>query len=157
MQSDNKAYFIGIPVAPDVKRLMEAFGVPAESTKIPYDAVERLLGKDRKSHRFKTVTTAWRAELLRDHNVEIGVEASVGFVALTPSQRVKHGSGRVERGLRGVIRGGQRLQVIDHTRLTDEERDLRLHRIRLAGHIQLAAATDARRVSKPESIPAMSR
>jgi len=147
---DGQLYFRGIPVAPDVRKLIEAFGKPKEGVPIPYPEVESVLGYSKESHRFKTVTTSWRAELLRDQNIEIGCDPGNGFVALTPSERVKEGSSKVQKGLRSVVRGGKRLHVIDDRRLDPTEQATRQHRIQMAAHIQQAAATaKAMGVMKP--------
>ncbi len=102
-----------------------------------------------RSYRFKTVTEAWRNELLRDHNIEIGVDPGIAFVALTPSQRVKSGSKKVEIGIRGVTRGGKRLHLIDDSRLTDDDRNVKAHRMMIAGRIQQAINLDNQRFKLP--------
>lgn len=148
--TESKVYFRGLPVAPDIERLNKALGQPAEGDLIPYETIEEIIGCMRNTFRFKTVTHSWRSELLRDHNIEVGVERGIGFVALTPTLRVKSGSKRVEHGLRGVFRGGKRLHLIDDSRLTGPEREIKTHRMMVASRIQQAAKWDEQRVQTPD-------
>lgn len=135
----------GVPTAPDVRRLVEAFGVPEEGALIPYTEIEKVLGYERKSCRGNTVLWTWRRQLLREHNVMMGTRPE-GLVALTPAERVSVGKTKIGHGLRGVRRGSVLLETTDRARLSPELRNEVDHATRCSAAALLAARAEGKRV-----------
>ncbi len=135
----------GVPTAPDVRRLIEAFGVPAEGELIPYAEIEKLIGTSRKTNRGGTVIWRWRQQLMRDHNVLMGCRPT-GLVALLPEERVSVGRDRIVHGLRRMRRGTRIMETTDRDRLSPELRAEVDHAIRCSSAALLAARAEGKRV-----------
>lgn len=73
-KSDAEFVSGGVPVKPDVDRLIEAFGIPEIGKTISYSEVADVILVPHGSYRFNTVVHAWRKQLLREHNCELLVE-----------------------------------------------------------------------------------
>jgi hypothetical protein len=69
----SKPFFKGVPVEPDVKRLIDAFPpeLLAPGATIGYADVERIINQDRGSNRFYRITKVWREKMKLDHSVII--------------------------------------------------------------------------------------
>lgn len=82
----------GIPIAPDVEKLFAAYGDVALGTVIKHEQIEAVLGKERSSHRYRTVVTAFRKRMLAvSRRVLDGrCVAGQGYKVLTSEQTVGH-------------------------------------------------------------------
>lgn len=139
----------GIPTEPDVKKLRDTFGVPAVGQEIPYSAIEAAIGVNRKTHRWATVTNAWRKALDREHNVLMDAIPNVGFRVMDPSERVVFSASTYKGGLRRIARAGNVAERTDVKGLKPEELRVRDHISRAAASLRLAAATQARELNAP--------
>lgn len=131
--SNFKQFFGGIPTEMDVRTLIEQFGVPKAGTSITYDEVASAINQKIKSHRYGTVTNAWRRKLFREHNVIFRAREGK-FTVMDPGQRVFHGGERLRRGAREFRKANVIVTSTDRAKLTDEEKAQ-------ADHIQLTTAT----------------
>jgi hypothetical protein len=70
------SFFGGVPTDPDIKRLRDHFpdSQMQEGAQFPYADVEEVLGVDRKSNRFRTVTTRWRKIVEDESGFIIGAD-----------------------------------------------------------------------------------
>jgi len=136
----------GVPTEPDVRKLVEIYGVPKVGDEFPYQQIADALGVPIKSYRFRTVTWAWRKLLDRQHNLIVGAVQARGFVVLDNQQRVTFSAVRFKRGLKAVRRGSCVASRTDTAGLTPEERRSRDHIVATGSMLQLAAATEARKL-----------
>lgn len=112
----------GTPTGPAVDNLEAFFGVPEEGTVIRWEDLEEILGLLRVSPRFRTVVSAWREKLLREHNVFLcAVGNGGGLLVAPPNARVDVAARKVAQGRRFVERGILLAVSTDHNRL-DEDR-----------------------------------
>jgi len=150
-RSGGALFFGGVPTEPDVRALVEKYGVPEEGTKIPYAEVAELIRTQPWSSRFCTVTARWRNGLLKDHNVKIGAVAGC-FNVLTPDERISMSINEFRSGVRSIERSVRLNETTDRDRLSPEMRAESDHVKRCAGAIRLATLTEAKkyRVALPE-------
>ena len=142
-----KGLFLGgVPTGSDVDRLMREIGTPTPGELIPYDRITGVIGGDRKSSRWGSITDAWRRRLDREFNILLEAVANQGFMALTNSGRVNHASGRYKRGLRQVARAAVVAARTDRKGLTQEERAAADHLEKVGATIRTHAATAAREI-----------
>lgn len=134
----------GIPTEPDVATLMEAFKVPSVGTVIQHGAIETLIKQDRKTCRYKSVTTAWRRKLYKDHNVIMGSIPSVGFKSLEPDERADFIGAKYKTGIRHVKRSQSVAIRTDLAGMTPESRRTVNHVKSTAAALVLADATAAK-------------
>lgn len=130
-----KLYFGGIPVAPDLRKLVEAFGSP-EPGLIDYERIESVLGITRERTRFRTVVTSWRRHLLGEENVYTAAIPGEGIKILTEQERTE----AVER-LQGRASKTQRRVLLHAVRIRVEMLDA-LYRARV-DHLRIQAARAA--------------
>lgn len=143
---DRQLYFGGVPTEPDVKRILDKWGVPTEGQTIGYDDIEALIHTPRTAHRFRTVTHAWRSQLLRAHNVRMLCVDGVGFCAGTPEQRLNEVVDRSAHVRLHLSRTVQLGRMIDGERLPDPQRKALQHHVMAnAAHV-LAMQTDRKRI-----------
>lgn len=107
-----KVFFGGVPTGADVRKLIDAFGTPAPGDQIGHDEIAQVIGVDRKSARYRTVTLAWRKELLTRHNTDLACVSGEGYRALTDAERVAAGLKGTRYGMRKIVRGIKRVDVV---------------------------------------------
>ncbi len=107
-----KAFFGGIPTSIDVRKLREAFPSLREGDEITHEQVEAVIGSERHASRYRTVTSAWRRELLRNDGIEIGAVIGIGFRCLTPPERIDSSVAGVKAGARKQIRAVRRAEFV---------------------------------------------
>jgi hypothetical protein len=135
-----------VPTGPDVRMLIERYGVPAVGTLIPYGELEELLHCQRDRPRFYTVTHRWRAHLLRDHNVATGCDGTgVGIKVLSPDERVSTGRSKTRGAVRMLRRATNLVETTDRAQLSAEMRAEADHLLRCNGALLLAARMESRR------------
>lgn len=136
----------GVPTEPDVRALIERYGVPAEGTMIPYVEIEKLIRCGRRSFRFKTVTDRWRKQLKRDHNVATGCDCrGEGIKVLCPDERVSAGKAKTRTAVRAIRRSVDLVETTDKARLSPEMRAEADHLVQCSGALLLAARMEAKR------------
>ena len=139
-------FAVGMPTAVDVTRLMEAFGVPSEGTRISYEDIERLLSVTPRQSRFWSVTAAWRRKLEREHNLLIEAVPGEGFDVLTNRGRVGFTARDFKSGLRKVTRAGERAAKTSRVQLSPQEVRVLDYQSQCAAQWRVQAAVEARKL-----------
>ena len=139
----SKLFASGVPTDTDVHRLFAAFGVPAEGVQMPYGAVSEVIHVDPSVSRFRTVTSAWRNRLVREHNIYLRAGEG-GYVALAPGERVDLSATKLRMGVRSFRRAHAVATSTDWTRLSAEERQQAEHVQRVATTVIQSARLQAR-------------
>jgi len=121
-----KQFFAGIPTDMDVKRLRERwpFDEMQVGDLIPYEEVEELLGMERRSYRFKTVTLAWRRKALKETPFVIGTEPGVAFKVLNDSETANLSGNKLKYAAKSMRSSIFFAARVDTKNLTTEERAL---------------------------------
>src|SRR5262245_45786503 len=88
-ERQEQIYKKGIPYAPDIKRLDEAFPMPEEGDTLSYEQLAFVLKLEKESTRFRSILTSWRRGLLRSRNIDTEAVARVGIKVLAPDERSK--------------------------------------------------------------------
>jgi hypothetical protein len=133
----------GVPTESDVHRLFDAFGVPAEGVRMTYLAVSEVIHVDPSVSRFRTVTSAWRNRLVREHNIYLRAGEGA-YVALAPGERVDLSATKLRMGVRSFRRAHAVATSTDWTRLSAEERQQAEHVQRVATTVIQSARLQAR-------------
>ena len=145
----SRVFFGGVPTAPEVRLLREKYGVPPEGIVIPQEEVESLIGCPRTSHRYRTITNAWRKGLYRETLGACFIGLQEGsFLTLPPQGRVDRAWRKTKSGFKGFRNAVSLLTTTERSRLTEEGR-------READHAQLVcsrALEAARVLAKQERI-----
>lgn len=134
----------GIPTGPDVDRLIAKFGVPTAGTVMTYAEISAAIGEAKGTHRFNSVTNAWRKRLYNAHNVLLSAVAKVGYEALANTKRVTVATGKFKHGLRAVRRAATVAAKTDTDGLSTNDVRTRDHIIGVGAKLTLVAATEAR-------------
>lgn len=143
-------YRKGIPTKLDVERLIAKFGVPAIGSTINYADIEEVLGCNRKSHRFGTVTNAWRKRLDREHNLILAGNREGAFEVLPPHRRVNYASSGFKQGLRKVTRAADIAVRTSVEALNAEERRVVDHIVTTSGTLISMAHAAAKDIGRPK-------
>lgn len=134
----------GVPVAPDVNRLLEAFGTPTVGTLIEHERVAEILGLRPGSHRYHTVTERWMAQLWDERNVRVVCRRGIGFEVLTASGRLDQGVRQMRKAARRAEQAVKETVTVPEAELSAAERQRRDHLLH-ANVLLLQAAKDAQR------------
>lgn len=147
-------FFGGMPTQPDVTRLVDLFGAqPAVGTQFEHAQVEAALGLQRPKDecRYRTVTTAWRAYMLRTNGIEIGAVRGVGFEVLSDTARVAGGVQGVRHGARKQLRSIHRAALVNTENETLLRKQMALNRL---GMVLKAEMTGfMRQIEPPKTAP----
>ena len=143
-------FFGGLPTAMDVRRLNEIFNNLTEGEEITHEQIEQAIGQDRKSHRYRTVTIAWRRHLLTEKNIEVGAVPGLGFRVLTPSERMSGGIKGFQSGARKQMRSIKRTILVR----SDDPTIIRQQEImqRIGAAIVHQASTMMKEVEPPKPV-----
>ena len=136
----------GVPTGADVKKLMDAFGIPAQGTLIPYTEIESVINEEKGSYRWGSVISAWRRLLECTHNVILKAETRKGYKALTDKERVHFCADGHKQGLKKIVVAGDRASRTNRKHLTEEERRAADYLEQVAGTIKVTAATEVRKI-----------
>jgi len=122
MSGKTNVFFGGVPTAPDVKKLMDHFGVPEENVLLNWTEIEEVIGEEKGSSRFTSVTGAWRKKLRKDHNIEMIPEIGKGLKAANPHERVDLAGGLIHKATNSIKRSISVADKTDVTRLDEEHK-----------------------------------
>jgi hypothetical protein len=117
MESQLPQVVNGIPYAPDVRRLEEAYPSPQEDQVIRHDEFEKLLKIPGKSQRYYGVINTWRKRLRTERNIDSEWLPGIGVKILNPADRLKVSESNVKHGIRHTGRAFRRLAVVPRDRL----------------------------------------
>jgi hypothetical protein len=140
----------GIPTAPDVKRLVDKFGVPAIGVLLPYEDISETIGSAKGTSRYGSVVSAWRTQLRRENNILLRAEPGKGYVPMDNSERVHYCAARYKGGLRHIGRAAHNALMTATNGLTDEEQRTRNNVCMAGAALKLAAATAAKQLREGE-------
>jgi len=149
-----KPYFAGTPCDLDVRRLEAAFGVSEIGVVIEHEAIAGVLGVARTSSRYRSVVSAWRRKLEREHNVRPGAARGTGYQALDARQRVEESVADALIGTRKTVRAAARCSrvVTDDPRLQAQQ--VQLQRLGAAVHaVTTKAMHGIAPPEKPQQMP----
>jgi len=143
-------FFGGVPTRMDVERLLAE--ITAEpGTSATYDKVSNLIGVDYKSHRFQSVTIAWRKHLFQTRGLRVLCEAGA-FHFLTAPQALQAGLRDYRRVGRAVGRAIVRTKAIDGKQLSAAEREKQRQAIRMGEELLEAAQRGMKAIAPPKAI-----
>ena len=107
----------GIPYAPLVKKLEEAFPLPVEGQIISYETLEGIIGERYGTARYYNICTAWRKRLFVKLNIDFDWEVGSGIKILTPPERLDTSERQFLRKSRQVMKAYGRHQKTPRERL----------------------------------------
>lgn len=134
----------GAPVAPQVRALIEALGVPTPGQEFTHAELEAALGIEHGKPRYHLVTAAWRKALVTDHGRQVESVRNVGFRCLLPHERITSSHGQIRKGVRRVARGVKTAALTPPDELDEIGRVRRSHLI-THGSALVQQATDMQR------------
>lgn len=140
----DKVFFSGVPVGPDVRKLLEEYGIPEENTEIKYLEIEKIIGESYLKNRFKTVTNAWVNYLLKAHNVLMIPVRGVSYVATNPNTRVEYCSDRVKSAIKMVGKRLGTMALTDKHKLTEDNKNVYDKHMKMYGPLKLLESTAAK-------------
>lgn len=146
----SKLFFGGIPTAPDVKKLREAFTDVKEGTDFDHEQIAAILGLDPRTSRYRSVTTAWRKEMLTQHNIEIAAVATIGFRALTGAERLDTNVKGFKHGARKQGKHIRRVGMVRAETLSEPEQTKQLHVMRLGAAVLSQASAMMKEIEPPK-------
>lgn len=152
----SKLFFGGIPTAPDVKKLREAFPRIEDGTDFTHEQIQAVIGLHPKSARYRGVTLAWRKEMLKDHNIEIAAVAAVGFRALTGPERIESNIKGFKHGARKQGKHLRRVGMVPSETLAPSYRDKQTHFMRLGAAVLSQAGAMMKELEPPRAQPQIS-
>ena len=123
----SRVWFAGVPTEPDVRRLLDRYGVPDVGSRVNYEDVAAVLGVAIKSARFREVTRRWRKRLAKENNIIVGCDPGVAFFVLTEPERLDTGCGKFSSGVRIMRRGVDLVRGCDDAKLDTQERQRKFH------------------------------
>ena len=115
------AVFAGLDTGPEVNQLLGGL-VVTPGTTITHEAVEEILGLERRSTRYHTITTRWRRALRRTQNIDMQGIPGVGFRVLSEPERLDISVRDFTRSARGMHRAHERLMGVRVFELSDDKR-----------------------------------
>ena len=145
-----KLFFGGIPTGPDVKRLCDAFKILTEGQEITHEQVQAVLNLDPRGSRYRSVTTAWRKELLNEENIEISALPGIGFKCLSGSERLTTNIKGFRQGTKKQAKSVRRVTMIRAETLSDAEQAKQLHMMRLGNQLLGQASSLMKQIDAPK-------
>lgn len=142
--SEAKIWAAGIPTEPDVAKVRDEIGVPAEGTFLPWERFEQILRLPRANHRLKTILYRWRQQLEKSHNLLLKPVPGKGYEVMNPEQVAHFLGDKLAIHNRGIGRVHRRSERVDRNRLTPEGNRIIDHVNRSSAAMRLANATTAK-------------
>ena len=121
MSEKGKVFFGGLPTDLDVKKVVDAVGLPTTGQLVTYEQLEEILGPKKNNGRFYSVVNAWRGMLRREHNLISEGIRDQGILFLDPSRRIDHVRRKTAQAGRAIRRGYLVAAATDREDLKTEE------------------------------------
>lgn len=118
MTDQSDLYFGGMPVEPDLDRLDEAYPEIKVGDYLPYDEIGVAIQAPYGSHRWKTVTSAWRSRLLVERRLVLRCDPGKGFVCMSDQEKIDAAPGVVTAIARKARRERVKVSTVQDARLT---------------------------------------
>jgi hypothetical protein len=132
----------GVPIDPDVRKLVDKFGVPMIGARITYEEISACLdGLSWRTKRWKAITEKWRKGLDRDHNLITEAEPGTAFIVADSSSRVVITSKTLVRGTRTIKKAHKIGVRTPRTGLSTEESRVLDHKIHTSATMIQVART----------------
>jgi hypothetical protein len=112
----------GVPTRTEVNALIEKFGVPEEGVVITYEEISKVIRHVYGTSRFRTIVSAWRKRIRREHEIEMAPRPRIGFEAACPKERVELSGCQIRRGVRALKKGEHIARNTDRARLDDDDK-----------------------------------
>lgn len=143
----NKLFQGGVPTEMDVIAIGRKWPEMKVGDTVPYADIEALIHVNRRSHRFRTVTTAWRRKHERATGDIVGCNIEHQcFEVLDPSKRVGLAEGKLKTSARAARRSMRVASGTPNEGLTPEELAMRDHIVRRSGAMRIAYEAEKRRL-----------
>jgi len=117
---ETKVWFKGISTDPEIRKLNDKYGIPAEGKIITYEDIAATIGANYQTPRFDVVYQRWVRLLYTRHNVKMLCRLGEGVYAAKPDERVDWSKDELTRGLRKFRRAGRVVRDTDYARLSPE-------------------------------------
>lgn len=117
----------GRPVDPSVRTLMEKFGSVSRGQTIEHADIEKAVGENSKSPRYRTVTNAWRKRIHDTTGVFVEAVPGVGFRGCDASGQLANGGKAVKSAARKLATGVALAQTTPEKDLAPHEKNKREH------------------------------
>ncbi len=136
-------FFGHLSTDPELRRLLEAFGVPKPDTMVSYEAIVEVIGGALTftTPRFRTITLRWRRTLLREYNLDSLVKRGEGITFLSEPERLQAAERDFRRGAKSMRKASIRGGLVDRSKL-DESGVLRADKFQEAATAIFRSATD---------------
>lgn len=156
----SELHFTGLPTGPQVRKLEEAYPDlnALRGTFITHEAVERIIGEQRESTRYKTVTSAWRRKILNSLGIVLdgqGEAQGVGFRVLTHGEQLHKGVGWRRQAARRIRRSRDVVIWSDEDKLTPEQRRIRDYELAAHARLQAAVLGSRKKLGPPPTGPTL--
>jgi len=117
-------FFSGVPTEPDIKKIMEKYPHTKmePGQQIGYEEIGTLLGIDKKSSRFRTITNRWRKLMQSKFGIVIDTIPGEGFKVLTECEKVGLGSKKLVSAGNMAKKAYYVFSVTDVKQLDDQSR-----------------------------------
>lgn len=120
----------GIPIAPDVDRLMTiAFEV---GQVYRHEDLAAVIDESSVSGRYRSVISALKKRLRRERNLDLQSVTGLGYKVLDDNERVDAGIKDLSRSVRNVAKAADRMAAANTEKLDDLHRAQKEHGVRLA-------------------------
>lgn len=107
----------GVPYAPDIRKLDEAFPAPDEDAIIRHAELEALIKVPAKTGRYYGIVNTWRKRLRNERNIDSEWLHGIGLKILNPADRLKESERNIKQGIRHTGRAFRRLATVPRERL----------------------------------------
>jgi len=133
----------GLPTEPDIARLNAHFGKLEAGMSISYEDIGRVIQSPHGTHRWSTVTTAWRKKL-SEARVYFRAQDGNRFVVRNIEETGIYGADLNRRGIRSIRASSRVLSGVDVAKLTPETRARVDRALAAQAAFTLASATAAK-------------
>jgi hypothetical protein len=132
-----------MPTEPQVKQLLEVFGLPKPGI-IKHEEIERVINEKFRTRRYETVVKIWRKRLYREHNIDTTAERGVGVKVLTEPERIDASSKDFGSAVKKTARSHVRaLKVVDE-KLSEKDKYKADHLRRVTASVVGSATSSIR-------------
>lgn len=128
--SKQRLFLGGLPTEPDVRKLIDAFPRLEPGAEISHAEIAKVIGVDRDSDRYRTVTNAWRRLLKKDHNVRLKALPGVGFKSIDGMERVIDNMHGFTQGARKIRKAADDVRRVEIGKLSQEQQRVAEHTLR---------------------------
>jgi hypothetical protein len=113
----------GRPTDAEINNLRESFpdSTFTEGQVIPYPIISKVIGEEKNTHRWRTITYRWRRMVERESGIVIGCERGLGFKILNNEQRFELSESKHRSGKKMIRRGLNLTVLVDREELTDAQ------------------------------------